>query len=68
MELLEGPAKGEHHRYVHAAVTVVKGALPQAAPDGAVAAVAEEPPDNLPATIGDGGDSLADVFGSPTFN
>ena len=69
VEILEGPAKGENHRYVHASVTVVKGALPQAAPDGAVAVVAEEPTDTLPATIGDDrGDPLADVFGTATFN
>ena len=70
VEILEGPAKGETHKYLHRLVTVVKndgdGALLQAAPAGEVdaqnVAAATELPDTLPATIDDASDSLRLVF------
>ena len=71
--MLEGAAEGETHKYTHASVKVVNraGALPHAAPARAVDnnefAAAMEPPETLPATIEDQGDSLAAVFGTDSF-
>ena len=70
VEILEGPAKGNTHKYLHRLVTGVKkdgdGALLQAAPAGEVdaqnVAAATELPDTLPATIDDASDSLRLVF------
>ena len=68
VEILEGPALGQKHRYLHASVSKKddSGASPVAAPAGAVVdqhlAAATQLPDTLPATLDESGDSLANIF------
>ena len=68
VEILEGPAAGQKHRYLHASVSKKddSGASPVAAPAGAVVdqhlAAATQLPDTLPATLDESGDSLANIF------
>ena len=68
VEILEGPAEGQKHRYLHASVRKNddNGALPVAVPAGAVddqhVAAATELPETLPATLEEAGDSLANIF------